>query len=583
MCFLTFSMQLGFISQFYLAKHNTKFRSLNRELVTKIKNKNIFTSFHDLAINEGLSREIDTIFVAQDLVTRNSEFAVRVSLKRKDFEDSTPIRFRNYVCPENIVTKAPMSKTIHTRIVMESLKYLRPRDARKTAHETCHQHAIDRVSRDSAILYTIKSRHELAQKLGYKDYLHMKHSPRFGGATVEKMEWVLDETWKLVEPRLRNVIKNCRFTAEKSNIKCDEKSFTEYDWLYLTHKMSKRSYKEYFPPIYTMDAVLPRIADMFGLKAAKHNINDLPSHILTYKITDSSNLCRGYIYIETHKTTWRDVVFTASASRPHCSYVLPGHVICHLDLRKDYFKLSILEVSNLCHEVGHAFMHLSWKPNYECHEVPIDFLEMPSVLIERVVQRPEFLTWLARSVDIVLPQTALEAERKSVSDFMQLYHSAVLDIAMYKFPIIPNSGTKDEVDRFQLFMRRSLEKYSLFDYGDTFHWTQSLSVHEVHSPLYSGFSIGYLLSYIRSENIINRHISRQNYLKKKNLFDNGWLNDFYNDFMIYDWKNKDFQEKWTCVIPTENLKIENEFKKGEKKNYIWQHAAIETLIKTVFD
>ncbi len=256
----------------------------------------------------------------------------------------------------------------------------------------------------------LRLRREQAEVLGYPSFAHLELEERMLKSPEKAMAF-LDELDTIVLPAAHGDIEALEELQEEMT---GVREILRWDYLYYSERLRERLLrfnKETLRPYFELESLLEKLLRMihklYGIEFIRRT--DLPTYHPDVRIYDcvdaSDNRSLGRVYLDLFKRKEKQsgawcsrfiggYHFAERASRPHValSYNLT---------RAPEGKATLLEfdeVEILLHELGHALHNLcgeSAYPSLAGSSVALDFVELPSQLLENWVNEPGGLDLLA--------------------------------------------------------------------------------------------------------------------------------------------------------------------------------------------
>ncbi len=351
--------------------------------------------------------------------------------------------------------------TLHFPSVWPFLQYADDRELRRqifTAYTTKADHggATDNkalASRMAAL------RVEKARLLGYPTWADYVLDDAMA-ATPARVYGLLNQLW---EPAKAAAAREA--TALAAAIKADGKSHPvePWDWFYYTEKVRKAKYdlddsalRPYFSLEKVRDGAFHTATRLYGLTFTE--LKDVPVYnpeVKAFEVKDRDGAHLAVFLVDFHPRPGKRSGAWASGFRGQ--YVRDGREIRPLVINVCNFSrpvgdapalLSLEEVETLFHEFGHGLHAILSRKRYQgVGQVPRDFVELPSQIMENWATEPEVLKVYARhwKTGQVIP-AALVRKIEAAARFNQGFKNveylaaALLDLEWHTL------STTDEVD-----------------------------------------------------------------------------------------------------------------------------------------
>jgi len=321
--------------------------------------------------------------------------------------------------------------TLHKPSLIPFLQYSDRRDLRekmfKAYIETSNHN--DELDNKEIIKEIVKLRAERAKLMGYKSHAHYTLEPNMA-KEPEKVFELLNKLWK---PSLELGKKEAIELQEMIKKLGGDFQLQPWDWWYYAEKLKKEKYdlddellRPYFKLENVRDGAFYLANQLYGIKFLERT--DLPKYhpeVQTFEVQEADGTHIGILYMDFHPRDSKRGGAWMNNLRDQ--YVLDGRNVSPVVTNNGNFtrptgdKPSLLnfdEVSTLFHEFGHGLHGLLSKCNYlglSGTAVPIDFVELPSQIMENWVTEPELLKVYAKHYKTgeVIPQDLIEKIKKS--------------------------------------------------------------------------------------------------------------------------------------------------------------------------
>lgn len=254
----------------------------------------------------------------------------------------------------------------------------------------------------------IQLRIEKAKLLGYETYAHFKLEKNMA-KTPDNVLKFLNELWlpsinqaKREADEMQKLI-----DAEGGNFK-----LAAWDWWYYAEKVKKEKYaldEEMLRPYFKMENVREGAFDvaskLYGIKFIKRNdIEVYDNDVEVYEVQESDGSLVGILYTDYYPRDGKRAGAWMSYYRGQSN--MDGEMIYPLVVNVGNFTkptsdkpalLSFDDVNTLFHEFGHALNGLFNRSVYPgSKRSPVDFVELPSQIMENWASHPEVLKMYAR-------------------------------------------------------------------------------------------------------------------------------------------------------------------------------------------
>ncbi len=379
-----------------------KFREINGELsVLSLKfQENIMkeTNEFEFVIN----KESDLAGLPQDLISAAAELA-----KEKGKSGSYVFNLSN-----------PM--------ILPFLQYAENRQMREEIWQAYQNRGNNGNSNDNNQLITkmVNLRQERAKLLGYETHAHFVLEESMAGSPDEVMN-LLNQLWTPALSRSKDELNDLQ-----AMVQAEGKGFSvaPWDWRYYTERIRMEKYnideqevKQYFPSMSVQDGIFLLCKKLYGLQFTE--IKNSPKYhpdVQVFEVREKNGDLTGVLMIDLYvrptksggawMTSFRD------QSKKDGKRVIPIiSIVCNFPAPMDG-KPSLLtfdDVTTFFHEFGHALHGLLSDVTYQSlagTNVPTDFVELPSQIMEHWAGEPEFMRMYAKHYKTgeVIPDALIE-------------------------------------------------------------------------------------------------------------------------------------------------------------------------------
>lgn len=241
-------------------------------------------------------------------------------------------------------------------------------------------------------------RHEKAQLLGFANYAELSVATKMAESPADVLDFLLDLSKRAHKQAERDFQHLQAFALETHG----QQIIEPWDIAYLSEKKMKARYaisqeelRPFFPLNKVMSGLFSIIKTLYGMTLQEvKNVDTWHSDVTCYRVTDSENIPRGYIYgdlfARPHKRggAWMD---SLQSRRKLCDDEIQfpiATVSCNFAKTASTKQptLSHDEVLTLFHEFGHALHHVLTKVDYlgasGISGVEWDAVELPSQFFE---------------------------------------------------------------------------------------------------------------------------------------------------------------------------------------------------------
>jgi peptidyl-dipeptidase Dcp len=254
----------------------------------------------------------------------------------------------------------------------------------------------------------VELRIEKAKLLGYETYAHFKLEKNMAKSPENVIKF-LNELWlpsinqaKIELEQMQKII-----DSEGENFK-----LAPWDWWYYAEKVKKQEYdfdEEMLRPYFKLENVRQGAFDLatklFGIKFIKRNdIEVYNNDVEVFEVQEADGSLIGILYTDYYPRNGKRAGAWMSYYRAQSN--MDGEMIYPLVVNVGNFTkptsdkpalLSFDDVNTLFHEFGHALNGLFIRSVYPgSKKSPIDFIELPSQIMENWAVQPEFLKIYAK-------------------------------------------------------------------------------------------------------------------------------------------------------------------------------------------
>ncbi|MGQ9643718.1 MAG: M3 family metallopeptidase [Ignavibacterium sp.] len=254
----------------------------------------------------------------------------------------------------------------------------------------------------------VQLRIEKAKLLGYETYANFKLEKNMA-KTPESVMKFLNELWlpSINQAKAEAAEMQKLIDAEGGNFK-----LAAWDWWYYSEKVKKAKYaldEEMIRPYFKMENVRKGAFDvaskLYGIKFIKRNdIEVYDNDVEVYEVQESDGSLVGILYTDYYPRDGKRAGAWMSYYRGQSN--MDGEMIYPLVVNVGNFTkptsdkpalLSFDDVNTLFHEFGHALNGLFNRSAYPgSKRSPVDFVELPSQIMENWASHPDVLKMYAR-------------------------------------------------------------------------------------------------------------------------------------------------------------------------------------------
>ncbi|WP_445715894.1 M3 family metallopeptidase [Flavobacterium sp.] len=321
--------------------------------------------------------------------------------------------------------------TLSNSSVMPFLQYSSNRKLRKEIWNAYQMRANQNNDKDNKELaITIANlRGEKARLLGYDthaDYV-LEKSMAKNPETATKL---LMDLWAPALNMAKKEAADIKLMMAKDGIKGDVEP---YDWRYYAEKIRKERFdlneqemKPYFSLDRTREGIFTVCKNLYGLEFTP--LKEIPTYhedVTAWEVTDSNKNHIGILYMDFHpRASKRGGAWMTSyrtQKMENGKRIAPVvSIVCNFTKPTENAPalLTFDEVSTFFHEFGHALHGLLSNVTYESlagTNVPRDFVELPSQIMENWAAEPEVLKMYAKhyKTSEVIPDALIEKMQKA--------------------------------------------------------------------------------------------------------------------------------------------------------------------------
>lgn len=302
--------------------------------------------------------------------------------------------------------------TLQNPSVMPFLQYADDRDLRYKMWDAFRKKGRNGNNNDNNenIKRIVNLRLQRAKLLGYPSHAHYVLEERMA-KTPDKVNSLLNQLWSPTMAKAKQ-------EADEINayIKKEGGNFTveAHDWRYYAEKIRKAKYdldenevKQYFKLENVHQGVFGTVEKLWGLKFKERK--DLPTYhpeAVAYEVSEADGSLVGILYMDFHpRESKRGGAWMTSFSDQKMKdgkRVPPViSIVCNFSKATgdNPALLTFDEVSTYFHEFGHALHGLLSNTTYVTQagtNVPTDFVELPSMIMENWATQPEVLKMFAK-------------------------------------------------------------------------------------------------------------------------------------------------------------------------------------------
>jgi len=300
----------------------------------------------------------------------------------------------------------------------------------------------------------IKLRDERAKLLGFPNYASYVVDENMA-KTPENVDNFLMKLWVPALERAKKERDDMQAMINKEGGKFKLES---WDWWYYAEKVRKAKYdldgaqlKPYFKLENVINGMFYVANRLYGVKFIKRT--DLPVYneeVLTYEVQEADGRHIGIFYMDFHPRPGKNngawcTSFRSQSYKDGQKITPVVSIVCNFTRPSGDIPalLSFEEVTTLFHESGHAFHSLFTDGPYKrtARDVPRDFVELPSQIMENWASEPEVLRVYAKHFQTgkVIPEELISKLTKSAQfnqgfETVELLAASLLDMDYHTKP-----------------------------------------------------------------------------------------------------------------------------------------------------
>ena len=427
------------------------------------------------SLNENLSK-LSLKFGENVLAETNSNFRLLID-NQKDLEGlSSDVIEGAAIQASKDKTPGKWSFTLQKPSMLPFLQYAKNRSLRQKLYRGYYMRCDNGNSFDNKeiIKKIVLFRDEKAKLMGFPDFASFVISENMA-QTPENVDTFLQKLWVPAMSRAKSELREMQSIINKEGGRFKLQS---WDWWFYAEKLRKAKYdldeseiKPYFSIENVQKGIFYVANKLYGITF--ENRNDIPIYnpeVLPFEVKEADGKHLGVLYMDFHPrdgkragawcTTFRTQKYRDGKKiTPVVSMVMnftrPAGSVPAL--------LSFDEVTTMFHEFGHALHRLLQDQPYDrtAGDVPRDFVELPSQIMENWAPEPAVLKVYARNykTGLSIPDTLiakLEKSRQFNQGFetVEYLAASILDMKYHK----PDNQVIPDV---RVFENESLKKEGL--------------------------------------------------------------------------------------------------------------------------
>jgi peptidyl-dipeptidase Dcp len=428
--------------------------------------------------------------------------------------------------------------TLHNPSVLPFLQYADNRQLREKIWQAFSNKGNNGNNNDNneIISKILSLRIQKARLLGYPSHAHYVLEEQMA-KNPDNVSRLLNDLWK---PAVKVAMKEAADLRDMMKSEIPDSKLMPYDWRYYAEKLRKQKYdldeqelKPYFSLENTREGVFEVCRRLFGLGFKQRT--DIPVYqeeVTAWEVSESNGNVIGILYMDFHPRESKRGGAWMTSFREQ-KYENGKRVIPIISIVCNFSKptadapalLTYDEVNTFFHEFGHALHGLLSDVKYTTlsgTNVPTDFVELPSQIMENWAAEPEVLKLFAKHYKTgeIIPD-ALITKIKNSGTYGQGFATAeylaasILDMDFHTLTEIPETD-------IAAFEKNSMQKIGLP--SEIIPRYRSTYFNHIFS---GGYSSGYY-SYIWSEVLDSDAFDA---FKEKGLFDNATATSFRKNIL----------------------------------------------------
>ena len=369
--------------------------------------------------------------------------------------------------------------TLSNASVMPFLQYADNRELRQTIWDAYQLRGNNNNKNDNKenVLKIAQLRMQKAQLLGYKNHAEYVLEESMA-KTPDAVESLLLKLWTPALEKAKREASDIQEMMRKDGIQED---VTPADWRYYAEKIRKERYsldEQELKPYFSLENVRQGIFDvtnkLYGLTYKElTNVPKYQEDVTVWEVFDQNKNTLGILYMDMHpRASKRGGAWMTSFHSQQmengkrkvpvisivCNFTKPTATTPSL--------LTFDEVTTFFHEFGHALHGLFSNVNYRSlagTNVPRDFVELPSQIMENWAAEPEVLKLFAKHYKTgeTIPDSLIE-KMKNAGTFDQGFATAEY-LAASLLDMQYHTATEQITDDVNTFERNAMKKIGLTD------------------------------------------------------------------------------------------------------------------------
>ena len=369
--------------------------------------------------------------------------------------------------------------TLSNASVMPFLQYADNRELRQTIWDAYQLRGNNNNKNDNKenVLKIAQLRMQKAQLLGYKNHAEYVLEESMA-KTPDAVESLLLKLWTPALEKAKREASDIQEMMRKDGIQED---VTPADWRYYAEKIRKERYsldEQELKPYFSLENVRQGIFDvtnkLYGLTYKElTNVPKYQEDVTVWEVFDQNKNTLGVLYMDMHPraskrggawmTSFRSQQMENGKRKVPvisivCNFTKPTATTPSL--------LTFDEVTTFFHEFGHALHGLFSNVNYRSlagTNVPRDFVELPSQIMENWAAEPEVLKLFAKHYKTgeTIPDSLIE-KMKNAGTFDQGFATTEY-LAASLLDMQYHTATEQITDDVNTFERNAMKKIGLTD------------------------------------------------------------------------------------------------------------------------
>eukprot|EP00439_Symbiodinium_sp_Y106_P013295 s7788_g1.t3 len=385
---------------------------------------------------------------------------------------------------------------------------------------------------DEAALELLRTRRQIAQKLGFRSWADLEMAPLALGDEAGARRF-LDLCWKDAQAALAPVHKRIEEWSSRDASGSAQRGskVSQVDEAFWHAHLSRQSdiwkFAEYLPLEKSLPGLLDVVGKVYGVTfreaSAPRYFSRLPSgwhtSVKIFEVLDGAPRPAGvkgdpgrgrlgYVYLDLYarmSMLGREAVELAGAG-----ILCPGHVHVGCKLFRPSLGrnklLNVEEAVALAHELGHA-IHMLCQMGSPCDfaDLPLDLVELPSTLVETIVLQPTSLAKYAshHTSNRPPPESLIRSCQRNQRFFINALQNASVALGLHAEAFDPFKATPADLRAEAVSL---WQRYSLVPADPAFHpLGTDAGVHVAAG----GNQVAYLVCFLRVAGILQAKTARK--------------------------------------------------------------------------